>query len=470
MNSRAGADTVSGVRSRRLRLRHWQAAAAAVALALVSGWFWTRGQGAVSAGEGAVGSHADAREAAAVIPRVEVIRPGKEGVERATVQPGSVHAFEMVDLHTMVSGYLKVQHVDIGSRVKKGQVLAELDVPRERNAALEAAAMLEQARSHKRQAESKVKAMEADRDTAAATLAQTHSEIDRLVANRKLAEGQYARIKDLVERRAVQQKLLDEQQRDLESAAAAERTGRLAAETANAQLAGAVAKIDQSQADVAAAAAAVGVAEARLETARVDLEYSKIIAPFDGVVTQRNFHPGAFIRSASDGSQLPLLNVARCDLMRVVIRVPDRDVVLTNAGDPATLTVDALGEHVFRGVVSRVAESEDHVSRTMRVEVDVPNPDGLLREGMYGRARIRLEHPSRRLTVPPACIIDRPGRGHGVLQVVREGKVHRLKVQLGTDNGKLVEVTSGLGAEDEVVLRSSTPLEDGMQVSTQASG
>ena len=163
-----------------------------------------------------------------MMPRVEVVAPGTGGIERVTVQPGSVHAFESVDLYAMVSGYLKTQDVDIGSRVKKGQVLAELDVPREENAVSEAAAMLDQAKAHARQAEAKVKAMEAERETAAATVAQTEADVDRLVANRKLAETQYLRVKSLYERNAVDKKLVDEQQRDLEAAVAAERTSHLA--------------------------------------------------------------------------------------------------------------------------------------------------------------------------------------------------------------------------------------------------
>ena len=384
-----------------------------------------------------------------------------------TVQPGSVHSFESVELYAMVSGYLRSQGVDIGSRVKKGEVLAEIDVPREIQSAEEATALLEQARAQALQMDAKVKAMEAERDTASATIAQTESDVDRLVANLRLAESQLARVKGLHERNAIEKRLVDEQRRDLEVAIAAERTGRLAILTAKARLAGAVAKVDQARADVAEAIAAVGVAEARAAKARVDLTYAKIVAPFDGFVTSRSFHPGAFIRSASDGNQTPLLTVSRTDLMRVVVRVPDRDVTLTDPGDPAVVTIDGLGGREFRGVVSRIGESEDSATRTMRVEIDLPNPDDLLREGMYGRASISLEKASVRLTLPTACILDRSGKGQGVVQVVRDGKVDRVKVTLGADNGTLVEMDSGLGPDDDVVLRSSTTLDPGMKVIAQ---
>jgi RND family efflux transporter MFP subunit len=210
------------------------------------------------------------------------------------------------------------------------------------------------------------------------------------------------------------------------------------------------------------------VAEARLDTAKVNRDYARIVAPFDGVVTHRSFHPGAFIRAASEGGQTPLLSVKRIDLMRVVVQVPDRDVVLTNAGDPAVVNVDALGGRAFLGTVARIAESEDPATRTMRVEIDLPNPEGLLREGMYGRASITLESDSPNLTVPATCVVDHSGSNQGTVYVVREGTVRRTKVALGADNGSFVEILSGLDPADAVVVRASAPLEDGSPVLAKA--
>lgn len=448
--------------------RWWQGAIALFALAAVVFGFRLAGHGALAAGEKGRGDNPPVADVAP--PQVEVIVPREGGIERVTVQPGSVHSIESVELYAMISGYLKIQNVDIGSRVKKGQVLAVIDVPREEDVVREAAALLDQAKVRARQTEAKVKSMEADRDTAAAVVAQSESDIGRLVANLKLANAQYLRVKSLVEQKAVDKRLADEQLRDFEAAEAAERTSHLAVQTAKSQLAGATAKIEQARVDVAEAKTAVEVAEARLAKTRTDLSYAKIVAPFDGVITHRSFHPGAFIRSAADGVQIPLLTVARVDLMRVVVRVPDRDVVLVDPGDPVVLTIDGLEGRTFRGTVSRIANSEDHTTRTMRVEFDLPNPDGLLREGMYGRASIALEVASKRLTVPVGCVLERSGKGHGVVQVIREGKIQRVKVELGVDNGSLVEVDSGITPRDTVVLRCSIPLEEGMTVTVKTPG
>ncbi len=210
------------------------------------------------------------------------------------------------------------------------------------------------------------------------------------------------------------------------------------------------------------------VAESRLSRARVVADFARIVAPFDGVVTRRNFFPGDFIRSAAEGEPLPLLTVKRTDLLRVVIQVPDLDVSLLDVGDPARVVVDALKGRSFSGKVSRLARAENPTTRTMRVEVDLPNPSGLLVEGMYGRATIDLLPRSENLTVPAACVVGHAPESKGVVFVVRDGKARRTAIVLGEDDGNLVEVLEGLGPDDEVVVRPGGSLEDGAVVVASA--
>ncbi len=426
------------------------AAVAALGVAV----FLTRGRTAARA----------ANVAAESIPRVELVRPSAGGMRRTTVQPGTVIGFESVDLYAMVSGYLKTQSVDIGSRIRKGDVLAVIDAPREAKAFEEAAALVAESQAQIAQAQARIKTMEGERAGAAAAVNEAESDVDRLVAARDLAQKQLTRVRSLVADRAADTRLLDENVRQHETALAAERTARLAVTTARAQLTTASAKVDSARADLTEARAAVSVAEARLSSARVNVHYTRIVAPFDGVVTHRAFHPGAFVRSASEGGQASLLTVKRTDLMRVIVQVPDRDVVIASVGDRAEFAVDALGSQTFIGTLSRMAESEDPITRTMRVEIDLANPKGLLREGMYGTATIVLEPVSHNLTVPPACVMEHSGQTHGVVYVVRDGLAHRIAVELGADNGSLVEVLSGIKPGDSVVSRCGVPLEDGLAV------
>jgi RND family efflux transporter MFP subunit len=393
--------------------------------------------------------------------RVEVVRPTRGGLQRRTIQPGSVHAFESVDLYAKVSGFLETQGVDIGDAVKQGQVLATIDAPEVDKDVEEAAAVVEQAKARADLAEARVATAEAERAAAVAAVAQAEADIDQHVARRELAGKEFERIRGLSAQSAVDRRLVDEHQHKLDAARAGERSAKAAVQTARAQLDAAAAKVHQAKADVADARATVRVTEAKLARARVVADFARIVAPFDGVVTRRNFFPGDFIRSAAEGEPLPLLTVKRTDLLRVVVQVPDLDVSLLDVGDPARVVVDALKGRSFAGKVSRLARAENPTTRTMRVEVDLPNPSGLLVEGMYGRATIDLMPHSDNLTVPAACVVGHAPESKGAVFVVRGGKVKRTPIVLGEDDGNLVEVLEGLGSDDEVVVRPGGSLEDG---------
>ena len=162
------------------------------------------------------------------------------GMRRTTVQPGTVIGYESVDLYAMVSGYLRTQAVDIGSRIRKGQVLAEIDAPREARALDEASSLVAAAKAQTAQAEARIKTMVGERDAAAAAVKQSESDIDRLTAAHQYAQKQLTRAKSLVAEHAADARLVEEHVLQLDTAAAAVRTARLAVATSKAQLAAAV--------------------------------------------------------------------------------------------------------------------------------------------------------------------------------------------------------------------------------------
>ena len=440
-------------------------------LALVAGlsWWYTRGFAANKEGDPSrtgptATEEATSRDAASTAVRVDVVRPRTGGLTRKTSQPGSIHAFESVDMYAKVSGFLGTQAVDIGAVVKRDQVLAEIASPELEKDVDEAAAAVEQARARATLAEARVATAQAEREAVAASVAQAEADIDQHVARRSLNEKQLERIKGLYARDAIQKGIVEEQQHDLDSALAAERSARVAVLTARAQLAAAAAKIHQALADVAEAKSAVALAEVRLGRSRVMHDYCRIVSPFDGVITARHFHPGAFIRSAADGSSSPLLTVMRTDRMRVVVQVPDLDVALLDVGDPATVLIDAIKGQTFTGPVSRLARAENPTTRTMRVEIDLENPSGLLFEGMYGRATIELRPPSKGLAIPALCIVGHSSAGRAKVYVVRDGRIRSVDVTVGDDDGTTTEVLSGLAPDDPVVLNPRGVTEDGTPV------
>jgi RND family efflux transporter MFP subunit len=154
----------------------------------------------------------------------------------------------------------------------------------------------------------------------------------------------------------------------------------------------------------------------------------------------------------------------RTDRMRVEIQVPDLDVPLLDVGDQVTFEVDALKGRKFAGLVARLGKSEDPATRTMKAEVDLENADRKLVEGMYGRAKIELQPRAENLTIPAGCVVGHAERGQAALFVFRDGKVRRNPVTLGGDDGVSVEVLSGVGPDDRVVVRPGGTLEDGAAV------
>jgi RND family efflux transporter MFP subunit len=384
--------------------------------------------------------------------KVEVVHPQKGGITRTSTQPGSVHWFEYAELFAKVSGYLKEQSVDIGSPVKQGDLLAVIDNPEVIKEADRDAAALAQAKAAVKLAEARVRTADADVETAKASVKKAEADILRYTSARKYRKKELERYEGLYAQQAVPRQLVDEYQDHYEAAVSAERSAEAEVDAAKARVASAEAMLAQANADVAEAKEKVNVAESTWAKAKVFVEYTRIVSPYTGVVTFRGFHRGDFIGAAEGGGDKPILSVARTDKVRVVTYVPDRDVPYVDVGDKARLTLDALPGEVFEGTVSRFAETEDPQTRTMRTEVDLPNPDDRLRDGMYGNLEIILDQSAQSLTIPTACLAGKSGSGKATVFVIKDGRVHETQVKTGIDTGQRIEILEGLKPEDNVVM------------------
>ncbi|WP_422925126.1 efflux RND transporter periplasmic adaptor subunit [Singulisphaera sp. PoT] len=434
-----------------------------IAAIVAAGFYWRNRASSPSAETNASPSATEANSAPDAV-RVEVVTPQRGGLTRTSTQIGSVHAFEHADLYAKVSGYLKTQEVDIGSRVKKGQVLATIDDPEVVKDADRAAAALEQAKTVVMQAQARIETAQADEQAEIAAVSKAEADVAGFVAKRKYRQKELTRYRELLTRQAVPQQIVDEYEDNYDSALADERSAEAAVASAKAQLNAARARIDQAKADLAQSKASVDVNTETLARDRVLVDYTSIKSPYDGVVTDRVYHIGAFIRSAAEGgTDQPLLKVARTDKMRVVTYVPDRDVPFTDVGDKAIITLDALPDQKFEGTVSRFSYTEVSESRTMRTEVDLENPKGTLREGMYGIATIILEQDTSSLTIPTGALTTKSIGGTATVFVVRDGRAKEVPVTTGTDSGIRVEILKGLKVEDQVIT-SRSGVADGVAV------
>ena len=326
-------------------------------------------------------------------------------------------------------------------------------MPRDAKAVEEAAALVEQARAQIVQAEAQIKMAEAQREAAAAAARQAESDVDRLMAARVLAEKQFARVSGLVaERAADDQRLVDEQQSDLEAAVrpSGPAADRRPDGQGHASLA-AAAEVDKAKADADRGQGDRWAWPRRSrDRLKVNLDYARIVAPFDGVVTHRTFHPGALIHSATEGGQQPLLTVKRTDMMRVVVLVPDRDVVLTKVGDPAVVSVDALDGRSFTGHPGADRPGRGRRADDARRDRPAQPRRRPLRRHVRQGHRSPSSTDAKSLAVPAACVVEHIGRSGGVVYVVRDGIARRTEVKLGGDNGSLAEILSGIGPDDPV--------------------
>jgi RND family efflux transporter MFP subunit len=396
-----------------------------------------------------------------ILLAVDVIRPQK-GMDYEVEQPGSVHAFESVQLHAKVAGFLKKQNVDIGDRVKKDQVLAVIAVPELDKQLQRNRASLEQARAHVKQMEARVLSARADQKAAEAAVEQADAAYESAKAWVRFRSKQHQRIKDLFDSQSIAERLVDESKERYEASLETERAAKAAIATTSANVVAAAARIKQAEADVAGAESEVKVAQAELEKTQVMLDYATIIAPFDGEICHRNFFPGDFIRSAAEGSSQPLLTIQRTDKLRVVVQVPDTAVPFLDKGDPATVRIDSLPGRKFPAKVSRKAGSEDPNTRLMHVEVDLPNPTGEIGDGMYGKVRILLDRFPNLLSVPSSCLVRTP-QGQPAVYVVEGEQIRLRQVRICKDNGQRVCVTSGLSAGDLVVLTPTAGIASGVE-------
>jgi RND family efflux transporter MFP subunit len=200
-------------------------------------------------------------------------------------------------------------------------------------------------------------------------------------------------------------------------------------------------------------------AEAALDA---QIAYATIEAPFAGVVTARAIDPGDMVFEASSpkGSGEPLLKVAKLDVVRVKTYVPEREAVWAGIGDSATISFDALPGQVFDGTVARLSGALDPATRTMLVEIDLPNPDGRIRPGLYGQVRLTLERRDAALALPAAAV-QFDDRGAFVFVAAGGDVARRTPVQTGLNVGGWIEILGGLRAGERVVTAAPPGLVDG---------
>lgn len=377
-----------------------------------------------------------------------------------TTQPGRIEAFESAPLYGKVSGYVSDVLVDIGDKVKRGQTLVRIAVPELDDDRRQKQALVAQAKAEIGQSHAALRAAEAGVASSQAAIEQTKAAVARAEAEYARWQAESGRLDSLAETGSVTQKVADETRNQFRAADAARHEATAAVHASEAAVTEAQAQVEQARADVVAAEARLTVAESNLARVETMLAYTEIKAPFDGVVTKRSVDTGHFVAEGGTGG--PLVSVVRTDRVRVFLDVPEIESAKVEAGDSATIRVQALDNLEVAGNVTRTGWALDNANRTLLTEIDLANGDGRLRPGMYAIASIRLEERKEVLTLPIAAIARRAEEAFCF--VIRDGKATRTPIKLGLRVGDDWEVLSGLSESDTVALAKAESLVDGQAI------
>jgi len=317
------------------------------------------------------------------IARVMVVRPRSGSFERRLTLPGSVRAYQEATLYAKVGGYLAAIYVDRGDLVRRGQLLAEVEVP-------ELLADLERARAEVEVAEAEHRRLAEARDQAPDLV--TPQAVDAAEGRRAVARANFKRIQTL-------------------------------------------------------------------------LGYARLTAPFSGMVTKRWVDVGAFVPAATSSSAaktsgvLTLMDLGR---VRIDVAVPESEVPSVRKGLPAEVSAAELPERTFPGSVTRIGYALDNATRTMAIEIEMPNADHALRPGMYVRVQLAIERKAEALLLPAQALVTEK-EGSFVFAVV-DGRARKVAVKTGHDDGATVEVLAGLTPQSTVVVSGKQGLVDGQAV------
>jgi RND family efflux transporter MFP subunit len=366
------------------------------------------------------GDRAEAGDASAAVS-VGVTRAIRMPLERRLTLSSELVPFQEIDVYAKESGYVRQLNVDYGTRVTQGQLMAVLEIP-------ELQAQLEQDKAAIKNMGEQV----------------THAEheLGRVEAQHKVAHLQFQRLNTVSESRpglVAQQEVDDWQGKDLALEA----------------------QVEASKSGLQSAQSELAAAQARLVHDQVLADYARITAPFAGVVTERYANLGMLMQAGTTSSTqaMPLVKLSQDQLFRLVIPVPESDVRNIHVGDPVEVRIPSL-TRTFPGKVARFSVDVKADTRTMHTEVDVPNPNRVLIEGMYAEVTLRMEHKNAALAVPLQAV-DHQGERSSVLVVNTANRIEQRTLTLGVQNAGYAEALAGLADGEQVVVSDRGALKPG---------
>jgi RND family efflux transporter MFP subunit len=358
---------------------------------------------------------------------VGVVKVVKTTLNRDLTLSSELVPFQEIDVYAKESGYVQTLRVDYGTHVKAGQIMATLEIP-------ELQAQIEEDQAQIKNASDQV--------------VRAEHELRRYEAQYKALHLEYTRLNGVFETQpgiVAQQEVDDAQGKDL------------AAES----------QVDAGQAALEAAQSQLAAAKAKLVHDQTLYDYSKITAPFSGVVTERYANLGTLMQAGTGSSTqaMPLVRLSEDDLFRLVIPVPESYVRYIRVGDMVNVRVPSLNR-TFPGKVARFSVDVRADTRTMHTEVDVPNPQRVLLPGLYAEAQLALDQKN---DVPalPVQALNHESAGTTVFVVNHNDELENRTVQIGLETSSEAEILSGVSEGEQVVVSDRSGLKSGQKVRPQ---
>ena len=365
-------------------------------------------------------------------PAVAVVKAAPDDLLRDLALTAEFRPFQEIDVMAKVAGYVKSIYVDVGDRVRVNQPLAVLEVPEMADDRARAQAAMERSQ---------------------AEVARARDQLQQAESAHQITHLSYTRLSEVSSKRpglVAQQEIDDAHGKDL---------------VAEAQVSGA-------RSNLSAAEQQVRVNSAELQKINTMFEYTKVVAPFAGVVTKRFADTGSMIQAGTSSSTqvMPLVRLSENSLLRLTVPVPESAVPTVHIGQQVEVRVPTLNRS-FSGKVARFSDKLTPATRTMDTEVDVPNPDLVLIPGMYAEVHLTLDRRMRVLAIPVTAVdVGNEESGprksaHGSVAVVTaENKIDLRKIEIGIETANKVEVKSGLADGEMVVVGSRSGLQAGQEV------
>jgi len=384
----------------------------------------------------------------ASVPEVQAVRV-TEGTNKTTLLlPGDIQPIQNVPIYARANGYLVKRLVDIGDNVKAGQLLAVIDTP-------ELDQQVQQAEANLSMAQASLSSAIADRDNFASQMFSADATISQAKNNLTYSQAEVARYQKLATEGAVSWEMRDQALKlynsDLAQIEINEQNKKalLAQETS-------------AESKIAAARQSIKSDNAALNRLRAEQSFQKVTAPCDGVITERLVDAGALVAAGGNSGTTQLLTMAKTDVLRIYVDVPQSDYRQIKDGNKAEILLQEFPGQTFTGTVSNMAGSLTADTRTLRTEVRIDNHEHTLKPGSYAQVQFVYNNPTPPVVVPSNATITKDDGLY--VAVVQNGKVHYQKVTVYRDFGNKVELSTGVKAHEVVLLDTPDSISDGAAV------